>query len=313
MKSQVTVVKRVEGVIRSAGFGLLLCISCIGLLFPAVAMGMGMGGGPPGGGNGGGFPIEEAYSVAGPWDVSTASVEDGGGTVIYELLFPTDLGAGGFLHPIITWGNGTNADPGQYPGLLEQLASWGFVIVASTSPTTGTGAEMLAGVDYMIAENADPGSIFYQKLDTGSVGAIGHSQGAGGTINSTNLSNGTIVTAVPIALPDQMWVGSGDEFSVADLDVPVFFVGGSRDRLIAPPATLQGYYDDVPGAAALAVLKKAGHNTIQGSGGGFLGYLTAWMMYQLQGDDVARDAFVGSPPEIDLNDAWQNQEQKNLP
>ena len=61
----------------------------------------------------------------------------------------------------------------------------------------------------------------------------------------------------------------------------MFFVGGQNDWLIASPSTLTGYYNKVPGAAALGVLKGAGHNTIQGTGGGFLGYITAWLMYQL--------------------------------
>jgi len=259
------------------------------------------------------LPIEDAYEVAGPWAVSTAEVTDGGGVVLYNLFYPTNLGAGGTRHPIITWGNGTAAVPTQYLGLLNQLASWGFVIVASTSQTTAKGFEMLAGVNYMIAADSDPGSIFHDKLDTGRIGAIGHSQGAGGTINSTNLSGGLIKTAVPIALPAQIWVGAGDNFSVAQLTVPVLFLSGSTDTIISSPATNTGYYNQVPGAAAKAVLIGAGHNTIQGTGGNFLGYITAWMRYQLADDTVARGAFVGSPAEITVNSAWNNVATKSLP
>ena len=41
------------------------------------------------------------------------------------------------------------------------------------------------------------------------------------------------------------------------------------------------------------MLTGAGHNTIQGTGGGFLGYITAWLMYQLEGGATARQVFVG--------------------
>ncbi len=256
--------------------------------------------------------IESTYAATGSFSVSTANVTDASGTVIYNLYYPTNLSTGG-LHPIITWGNGTNALPSNYWGLLNHLASWGFVVVASTDLTTGTGAEILAAANYMVQQNSNSGSIFYQKLDTAHVGAIGHSQGAGGVVNATNNSGGLIKTTVPIALPNQIWVSAGDEYYVQLLTAPVLFLGGSKDVIIASPATLTGYYNQVPGAAAVAVLKGADHNTIQNTGGGFLGYINAWMMYRLRNDATARGAFVGSPAEINTNTSWQNQSEKTLP
>jgi hypothetical protein len=258
-------------------------------------------------------PIETTYKVAGPSTVATADVTNAAGTVIYKLFYPSNIGAGGVKAPIITWGNGSGAVPSQYSGLLNQLASWGFAVVASTSTTTGKGTEMLAGANYMVAQNTTVGSPFYGKLDTAKVGAIGHSQGAGGTVNATNHSAGLITTAVPIALPNTIWVSPGDEYYPAQLTVPTLFLGGANDIIISSPSTIAGFYNQVPGAAAKAVLKGADHNTIQGTGGGFLGYITAWMRYRLSGDAYARGAFVGTAPEINANTAWQNQAEKNLP
>jgi pimeloyl-ACP methyl ester carboxylesterase len=256
--------------------------------------------------------IESIYQVAGAYAVSTASVTEAGGAVLYQLYYPTPLGAGDLRHPIITWGNGTYALPSTYWGLLQHLASWGFVVVASTDMTTGTGTDILAAANYMVQQDSDPGSIFYQKLDTARVGAIGHSQGAGGVVNATTQSSGLIKTTVPIALPNQIWVSPGDAFDVQRLTAPVLFLGGEHD-FFASPATLTDYYHQVPGAAAVAVLKGAGHNTIQQTGGGFLGYINAWMMYVLRHDNTARGAFVGAPPEINTNTSWQNRAEKNLP
>jgi pimeloyl-ACP methyl ester carboxylesterase len=256
--------------------------------------------------------IETTYKTAGTFSVSTATVTDTSG-LVYNLYYPTTLGAGGMRHPIITWGNGSNATPSNYYGLLNHLASWGFVVVAVDDPTTGTGAEMLAAAQYMVARDSDSASLFYQKLDTGKVGAIGHSQGAGGTVNVTNHSNGLIKSAVTIALPNTIWVSAGDEYYVDQLTVPVLFLSGSTDIIIASASTQTGFYNQVPGAAAKAVLKGAGHNTIQNSGGGFLGYINAWLMYTLRGDSTARGAFVGTTPEINTNTSWSNQAEKNLP
>lgn len=255
--------------------------------------------------------IESHYAVRGPWAVTASDASDASGA--YRLHHPVNLGAGGFRHPIVTWGNGSYATPALYPGVLDQLASWGFAVVASTDTTTGTGTEMLAAAHYLVDRDADPASPFHQRLDTTRVGAAGHSQGAGGTVNAANLSAGLVTAAVPIALPAPLWVGAGDRFQAAELSCPVLFVSGGDDWLISPAAALRGYYDQVPGAAAMAVLKGAGHNDVQGTGGGFLGYLTAWLMYHLQGDAYARGAFAGSAPEFTGNAAWQNQAAKNLP
>lgn len=252
--------------------------------------------------------IESHYKVAGPWAVATADVGSA-----YKLYYPANLGAGGVKHPIVTWGNGTNAVPTQYPGVLNQLASWGFAVVASTDKTTGTGSEMIDAAQYLVARNADSASVFYGKLDVTKVGAVGHSQGAGGSVNTATKSGGLIKSVVPIALPAPMWVGSGEKFFVDQLTCPVLFMSGTNDGLISPHSAVLGYYNAVPGAAAKAMLKGAGHNTIQGTGGGFLGYLTAWLMYTLQGDTYAKGAFVGSPPEINTNASWENAAQKNLP
>jgi hypothetical protein len=258
-------------------------------------------------------PVEAAYQAAGPRVVSTATVRDPSGRAIYQLYYPTDLGAGGVRHPIVTWGNGSIATPADYPGLLNHLASWGYAVVASTSSTTGKGTEILAGAQYLVAAAGDASSPFYGKLDTSHVAAVGHSQGAGGAINATTRSGGLITSTAVWALPAPFWVGSGDEYDVSLLSGPAFFMGGQWDLLIAPPAVVTDYYRAAGGPAAAAVLRGADHNTIQRTGGGTLGYLTAWLKYTLEGDATARAAFAGSAPELLSNANWQNQAVRSLP
>jgi hypothetical protein len=257
------------------------------------------------------FPIEVHYSSTGSWAISTEIYTDALGN-IYDLFYPTDLGADGFRHPILTWGDGSFGRPSNYPGVLNQLASWGFVIIAWSSGQTGTGNEMLAGARDLVNLNNDSCSKFYNQLNTDAIGAFGHSQGAGGSVRATLDSDGLIKTVVPICLPSLIWVNKNDTFDLAKLTVPVLFLGGSNDWLIAPPWALWVYSIEVPGAAAMLVLNGADHNTIQHTGGEYLGYLTAWMMYQLQGDQYARGAFVGDPPEANSNISWSWQAEKNL-
>ena len=255
--------------------------------------------------------IEQQYNVAGTWAVSTQTVVDGANT--YKLFYPTNLGAGGVDHPIITWANGTSANPDNYTGLLNRLASWGYVVVASTSGTTGNGTMVLAGAQYMVAQNTTVGSIFNGNLDTTKVGAAGHSQGASGALNATTASGGLIKSTLVFDLPNPIWVGAGDVTNFSLITNPVMFMTGGNDWLISSASGNTGYYNQVSGAAAKASLNGAGHNTIQGTGGGYLGYALAWFQYTLRGDTTARASYVGSPPEINTNSAWANQAEKNLP
>jgi pimeloyl-ACP methyl ester carboxylesterase len=254
--------------------------------------------------------IENHYEMPGPWGVSTRDVTDSAGNVIYQLFYPTNLGAGGVRHPIITWGNGTGASPTAYAGGLNHFASWGFVVVASTSPSTGHGTEMIAGAHYLAAENGRSGSLFFGKLDTGNIAAVGHSQGAGGAINAANRSNGLITAVLPISTPTVFgfWLVVGEGFSPAQLTAPVFFVTGAND-VLAPPSASVSFYQQVPGPAAVGVRTTVGHILNLEL---MLGYETAWLRYQLFDDATARSAFVGSPPEINTHTAWRSQAQKNL-
>ena len=253
--------------------------------------------------------IESAYAAPGSWAVTHETIAGGA----YEVFRPTDLGAGGVRHPIVTWGNGSNAVPAQYAGLLTHLASWGYVVIASTSTATGTGTEILAGAQLLVAADTTPGSPYEGRLDTAHVAAVGHSQGAGGSVRATQHSGGLITTTVPINLPNRIWVSPGDEYEPSQLTDPVLFLTGGLDLLIAGPLTMNGFYAEVPGAAAKGAVRFAGHNEVQGDGGRFRGYVTAWLRYQLDGDATARAAFVGSPLEMSTNSGWAWQAQKNLP
>lgn len=257
------------------------------------------------------FAIEDHYRALGRWAVTTTEVAAPGGASTYRIVHPRDLGAGGFRHPILTWGNGSNSTPQQYTGVLTQLASWGFVVIGSMDTAQASGASMLAGLGYLLGAMIDPTSEFFGVLDLDDIGALGHSQGAGGAINVANHSGGLVDTVVPINLPDYRYVGRGGEFSVTDLAASTLFLGGATDALIAPPAALRRYYDQAS-RAAVGVLRNADHLTIQRAGGGYLGYLTAWLMWQLQHDLYAAGAFVGPDPELARNPHWQGGMVKGL-
>jgi hypothetical protein len=273
--------------------------------------------------------IEQKYAAAGPQAVTVALGSqccDHRGNR-YDLYYPTNLAAGA-PHPIITWGNGTGGVSSGTAYFLNHLASWGFVIVATTDRFTGDGTTILDAVNFMVGANSDPASIFFNKLDVNHVGAIGHSQGAGGAIRAMLASNGKITTVIPIELPGQQFCFCAPNQVLDTASITqgsVFFVDGSNDIPISPPIQLQppqqvgeqslaAFYAAVPNAVPklTATLIGPTHNDITGQPGcntavavpclvgvyGYLGYPTAWMADRLGLDPAAHGAFVSGSGEI---------------
>jgi pimeloyl-ACP methyl ester carboxylesterase len=245
---------------------------------------------------------------------------------MYDMYYPSDYAQLGFLSPIITWGNGTDATPGDYTTLLDHLASWGFTVIATVLANTGSGNEITAAAEYLVIQDSTPGSPFDGDLDINEIAAVGHSQGAGGATRAA-INNPTLIkTLVTFSLPSSSFVFSNSDcptagdcmYNPAQLTQPVFFIGthGLVDLLIASPSTEAGYFDEVPGPAALGLIDIsdgvwADHASIEnasdgGQPGGFLGYTTAWLMYQLRGDTTAEGAFFDptAPPELLANSHW---------
>lgn len=249
---------------------------------------------------------EKVYAAAGPH--AAAQLE--AGDQLYRIHYPADLSGN---RPVVAWGNGTGAQPKNYEGLFNHLASWGFVVIDSYSKNTGTGAEILASAEYLIAENNNPSSIFYAKIDVNRIGAIGHSQGAAGVLNAhTDYAGGSIFkTVVPIALPSPNLTNPEHKYNTGDVTGSLFLLSGTNDALISPKKSNRQAFDDasdnLPAAMAMAV--GAGHNAILNDGGKHRGYLTAWLLYRLTGSTDAREAFVN---EITTNDTWTEVRTQNL-
>jgi len=208
--------------------------------------------------------IEKQFYANGTWAVTVQT-----GTMCcdslgnkFDLYYPTNLGSGGFKHPIITWGNGTLGKASDVDYFLKHMASWGFVIIATEDQMTGPGKTILDAANFLVAANGNPG-IFQNKLDTTNIGAIGHSQGATGAINALIKSGGTIKTVIPIELPSRSLCSSPINcVDTSNLTTgSVFFVDGSLDPFSPPNqgATVTGeqsiavYYNAVP--SGLAKLK----------------------------------------------------------
>jgi hypothetical protein len=269
------------------------------------------------------YPVQAAFTPPGPYATATGTVTNASGTAVYDLFYPSDYAALGFKSPIVTWGNGTGGTPADYSVFLLHLASYGFTVIASTLPNTGSGKEIDAAAHYLVAQDSLPGSIFHGHLNVTEVAAVGTSQGATGAVRATTSDPALIKTVMTFSEPNPIWSAPNPDCPTAAdctahpaaLTRPVFFIStyGFWDSIIASPATEKAFFLSTSVHAALGIIlnsggKPADHTSIAnpptGNPGGFLGYATAWLEYQLRGNATAAAAFTGAHPELVSNANW---------
>ncbi len=223
---------------------------------------------------------------------------DGGASPQFTLFRPKDLAQGGLCHPLITWGNGTSANPTMYKVLLNNLASHGFVVIGSNSPNVAQGnpAPMIVGVTWVLQQNDDSTSELYHRIDTTHIGATGHSQGAMATSQAATDSH--ITTSVPIC-------GAMTE---KNLHGPAMFFCGGQDTLVGCSGAQNALTAVTTLPAMFAEYVSADH----GSWMSFTGNkpsavetaITAWMRVHLMGDDSLRSWFYGASCKLCTDSAW---------
>lgn len=229
------------------------------------------------------------FGETGPFEVAVEEASE------HTYFSPADLGSQGCdRHPVILWGNGTFTTPTVYQGLLEHLASHGFIVAAANTSNAGSGEEMLAGLDNLTAFDADSGSRYYDRVATDLVATSGHSQGGAGTVRAA--MDPRVTTMMPIE-------GATTPTGVAGT---ALYLAGENDPL---QSQMQAAYDASTSiGAAYAELAGAGHLEPLGNGGGFRPALTAWARWQLMGDGTAGEQFVGANCGLCTSTAWSDYE-----
>lgn len=136
------------------------------------------------------------------------------------LIYPKEIGKDGIKHPLFVFGPGGGTTPQTYEQMgmhWDRYGSYGFVIYVLPR-STGDGSAMKAGLDWLIAQNDEPSSPLYQKLDTTKVCAAGHSMGSVTTFNF--MPDDRVTTTIHIS------GGSFDGMGPNNLKKPTMFLCG---------------------------------------------------------------------------------------
>lgn len=274
-------------------------------------------------------PIEAKYTALGTYDVSYTEFEAENDTYKkYEIWYPSEMKESSSTYPVVIMVNGSGTPASKYTSVFKHLASWGFIVVGNEDENSRTGASTSASLDFMLKLNEDRESDFYGKIDVDNIGVSGHSQGGVGAINAvTNQQNGGYYKAMYTASATSSFWGQEDElgtewsYDVSKISIPYFMVAGTgyfdagtaeditakEGQGICPLWSMIENYTGIPNTVTKVMARRV--NTDHGD---MLthtdGYMTAWFMWLLQGDEEAAKAFIGDNAEIMGNSLYQDQQ-----
>lgn len=238
----------------------------------------------------------------------------------FNVYRPANLADSGYCHPILIWANGYRDNPeqnppdcvvnaasnqwcGQYLPMLNHLASHGFVVVAPLSTATAEGDPLptIAGLDWILEEAKDPGSIYFERLDTTSIGQLGHSYGGMSTCMSASDPRYKALATI-----------CGTR-ALSGVHTPMLFFCGGKDSVVSCSSVRNTFLSVTDQPAFFLNERDADHGSwvYQGPGGVSLSAAAAWFRVHLMNDTANRKYFYGANC-VFCNDNRVEAEQNSL-
>ncbi|RGC16910.1 hypothetical protein DW855_10960 [Faecalibacterium prausnitzii] len=152
-----------------------------------------------------GGELEAKYLAMGASQVEhmEVSTEEEWGNI--NVYYPKELTENAKSYPVVVMVNGTGVYSSKYSALFKHLASWGFIVIGNEDPSTCSGSSADTTLAWLLNENENPDSRFYQKVDEEHIGISGHSQGGVGVFNAINEQpHGSLYTCAVSLSPTQL-------------------------------------------------------------------------------------------------------------
>ncbi|WP_411342541.1 chlorophyllase/cutinase-like alpha/beta fold protein [Paenibacillus sp. WLX1005] len=252
-----------------------------------------------------GGPIEKKYLAHGNHKTIYFEQEANEIWKKYEIYYPSDLENSSKKYPVIVMANGSGVWGSRYIASFEHYASWGFIVIGNEHNTEFAGDSSDASLSYLIKANTDPSSVLYQKVDLENVGIVGHSQGGVGVFNAITVQPHAAMykTAISISpVGEDTATALNWSYSADKIVIPIMVVAGTENDVI----TLEDFkklYSHISSDKVMGRRSNTNHPEMLYSADG---YVTAWFMWQLQGDKEAAKAFNGNSAEILQNSLYQD-------
>lgn len=267
-----------------------------------------------------GGEIETKYMADGSFEVSV--YEEPALQVFkkYTIYYPAELETFDKQYPVIVICNGSGTPLSKYPAMPKHYASWGFIVIGTEEENAwnGFGAEMSIRHLQKLNDNAQieegKTNIFYQKVDLSNVGIVGHSQGGVGVLNAITAQTHKDAYKAAVSLsPTNKELAHALEwdYEAALVNIPIMLISGAGggDDWVVTGEQLESIYNDIEDNKIMVCRNDTAHGEVLYSEDG---YVIAWFMWHLKGNQNAAKAFVGENAEILTNPLYQNQRIKNL-
>ena len=223
--------------------------------------------------------------------------------------------------PVLVWGNGACSNsPFEHIKFLSEIASYGYLVLATGYiPMTdewyrgpmSKSEQQIESIDWAYAQNADPNSPYYQKLDVKNLCIAGMS--CGGLQSLFNCADPRISTVMICnsGLFNQQNANQAvggmpmpPKEKLNELHTPIIYILGGE-----PDIAYQNGMDDfhrISHVPAYAANLPVGHGGTysQPHGGEFAIVAKAWLDWQLKGDKKAAKMFVGKNNELSQRKDW---------
>ena len=213
----------------------------------------------------------------------------------YIVYYMSELLTHDSKYPIISWANGTGCPPSLYDGLLRELASAGFIVVASDETMAADGTAQIAQIDFVIEENSNKSSALYKKVNSSKIGVIGHSQGGRSAVNAGAIDNR--ITCV-LSLAGSNYVEEAEKLSK-----PVLFMAGTKDKVVDANKWLVTAFNAVKGPAVYASLNGAIHTTCCSDPTAYSRYAISWFNAWFYNDGNLKAMFTDGG-ELSTDSNW---------
>ena len=260
-----------------------------------------------------GGEIEAKYLAMGSYEVEHLESATVSSLEKFEVYYPKDIYNLGKV-PVVIFLNGTGTPASKYPALQEHLASWGFITIANEENNSFYGEGVELSIRYLLFADTyssnDDESPLKGHIDFDNIGVTGHSQGGIGVINGITIHphSDMIKAAVMLSSTETdmakafLW-----DFDSSLIHANTMMIGssGQTDSAISPLESMQKTYENITDDVikVLARRNDCDHGEMLYYADG---YVTAWFMYFLQGDEEAGKAFFGDNPEISANEFYQD-------
>lgn len=251
-----------------------------------------------------GGKLEAKYLAAGDFSVKCVKAPAPEDWSSYITYYPTEMETTAATYPVVVMVNGTGVYASKYPALFEHLASWGFIVIGNEDPSTCSGDSADASLSYLLEQNQNPDSIFYQKIDTAHIGLSGHSQGGVAVFNAVaDQPHGSLFTCAVSLSPTQMDIADaiGLHYEPDKMTIPVFILAADTNDVITPEGVKE-ICDIIDAPKAAALRRGMDHGKMLYSGDG---YVTAWFLWLLYGDTEAGGVFTGEEAELLQNPLYE--------